>query len=219
MSGSYPGNSGYYGERGPYDSTTDIAAYAFLIRRILNRISTSIPVKVIAVAPGAVGPVGSVDVLPLVNQVDGLGNATPHGVIHGLPYSRIQGGTNAVIIDPKVGDIGIATFASHDISSVKANKAQSNPGSRRRFDWSDGMYIGGILNGTPDQYVEFNDTGINIVSPGTIRLQAPNITIHATTALRYDCDGNGTRIEPMTRDDYVIGSTNTSHALNPPEIP
>lgn len=59
----------------------------------------------------------------------------------------------------------------------------------------------------------------DITSAAKIRLVAPEIDIHATTKLKFDCDGNGTDIQPTTRTDYVIGSTSTSVALAPPEIP
>lgn len=69
------------------------------------------------------------------------------------------------------------------------------------------------------QQVVFRRTGVVVSSPTKIRLTAPTIQIHATSELAYDCDGNGTVYKPSTRDDYVTGSTNTSHALNPPEVP
>jgi hypothetical protein len=127
-----------------------------------------------------------------VNQVDGAGNATPHDVLHHLPYFRLQGGSDAVILDPKVGDIGLAGFASRDISSVKSTKAQANPGSARSFDMADGVYIGGMLNGVPEQYVQFTQGGINIVSPHAVTVNAGgdvavtaigNATIKAATAV------------------------------------
>jgi hypothetical protein len=138
-------------------------------------------VKIVSVTNnGGVSPVGFVDVQPLVNQVDGAGNATPHGVVYNIPYFRLQGGTNAIILDPQVGDMGMCGFASRDISSVKSSKGQANPGSGRTFDWADGLYFGGLLNGTPVQYIAFSSSGIDIVSPTQIRLAAPNIVLQAT---------------------------------------
>jgi hypothetical protein len=55
-------------------------------------------------------------------------------------------------------------ICDRDSSAVKASKDIANPGSYRRFDLADGMYFGGFLNGTPDQYVRFFDTGDG--SPG-----------------------------------------------------
>lgn len=193
---------------------------SFTILQWISKMQTAMPVRIIACTNnGGVGPFGFVDVLPLVNQIDGQGRATPHETIYGIPYFRMQGGTNAVIMDPQIGDIGICVFASRDISKVKATQDQANPGTFRSYSFSDGMYIGGILNGIPTQYVQFSTDGINLVSPVAINLVAPNINIHASSNLKYDCDGNGTVFTSNTRTDYVIGSTGTSEPLNPPEIP
>lgn len=151
-----------YGQFDPSDGASDYSKYAFVMAQILGRISTIRVVKVIAVSnDGEVSPVGTVDVQPLVNQLDGVGNATPHGVVFGVPYFRLQGGANAIIIDPIVGDLGFMVVSDRDISAVKAAKAQANPGSRRRFDLADGIYVGGILNGTPERYIRFNENSIS----------------------------------------------------------
>jgi phage baseplate assembly protein gpV len=176
-------NFGYPGTQEPASGAGDFGALSFLVNQILATISTVTLVKIVAVTNnGGVSPVGFVDVQPLVNQTDGAGNATPHGVVYGLPYFRLQGGTNAIILDPQVGDIGMCGFASRDISSVKASKAQANPGSGRVFDMADGLYFGGMLNGTPTQYVQFSAIGINVVSPTKITLQAPLVEVDASTS-------------------------------------
>lgn len=128
---------------------------------------------------GDLSPVGTVNVLPLVNQIDGSipPNSQPHITVYGLPYLRVQGGSNAVIIDPQPGDIGIAVFASRDISGVKATKAQANPGSQRSYDFADGIYMGGVLNGSPTRYIQFSGAGITINDPSIITLQAPSILL------------------------------------------
>ncbi|WP_246216996.1 oxidoreductase [Paraburkholderia panacisoli] len=130
---------------------------------------------------GGVAPVGFLTLQPLVNQLDGYGNATPHGPIYNVPYFRLQGGANAIIIDPQVGDIGFAGFADRDISSVKANKGQANPGSKRQFSMADAVYMGGILNGTPSQYIAFSASGVAITSPTAVTITAPTVNIDAST--------------------------------------
>lgn len=173
---------GHTGTKNPSDGKGDYSATLFAINQALARVNTCTLVKIVAVTnSGGLSPVGFVDVQPLVNQVDGARNATPHGVLHHLPYYRMQGGANAIILDPQVGDIGIAVFADHDISSVAAAKAQANPGSSRRFSMADGVYIGGTLNGTPTQYVQFSTAGIAIHSPTAIVLSAPDIQLNAAT--------------------------------------
>lgn len=182
MSQSQP--PGYQGSQRLSDQAGKFNALAFLVRAMLGDVATATIVRVEAVSnDGGVSPVGTVDILPLVAQVDGFGVAQEHGTIYGCPYMRLQGGANAVILDPQVGDIGIAVFASRDISSVIANKGPANPGSRRTHSMADGLYIGGVLNGTPEQYVQFSDAGITLSSPNAVTLQAPAVTIDASAVV------------------------------------
>lgn len=151
----------------------------FIISMLLNRIQTVTLVQVKAVNATGVNLVGTVDVQPMVAQLDGAGNAHAHGIIHNIPYFRLQGGADAIIIDPKVGDIGMCGFCSRDISSVKANKAPSAPQSRRKFDYADGLYFGGFLNGVPSQYIFFKESGIDVVSTGKIYMKGTSIELDA----------------------------------------
>jgi hypothetical protein len=162
-------------------------ATAALVLSMLSRVWTAAVVQVMAVTTDDEDEaVGFVDVMPLVNQVDGDGNAVPHGTISHCPYFRLQGGSNAVILDPKVGDIGIAVFASRDISSVIANKGQANPGTGGMFRAKDALYLGGILNGEPTQYVQFSDAGITLISPIAITLKAPAVIVKSPE-VEVDC--------------------------------
>ena len=154
----------------------------FIVEQALANVQTATIVKVIACSnDSGLSPVGTVDVQILANQVSiGAGGqmvGTPHLKMYGLPYLRVQGGANAIIIDPQPGDIGIAVFASRDITNVKSTKAQANPGSFRTHDFSDGMYIGGLLNGVPTQYIKFSDTGIEIVSPNNLRMTVGSASV------------------------------------------
>jgi hypothetical protein len=156
---------------------------SFVIEQMINRINTMTLVKVVKCTnTGGLSPVGFVDVVSLVTQLDGQGNPVPHDTIFGLPYVRIQGGANAIIIDPEVGDIGVAGFAGRDLSKVKATKAEALPGSNRKYSMSDGIYFGGTLNGTPTQYVQFNSSGITIHSPTKITVSAPVVEVNASTS-------------------------------------
>src|SRR5581483_6151026 len=138
----------------PMDVANEFATFAFIIRQFLNRVSTATLVTVKACTnTGGLSPYGFVDVIPLVSQINPTdGSTTPHGTVYRLPYFRIQGGANAVIMDPEKGDVGLAIFAMRDISAVKTDPAQavSNatagkgtpPGSLRQMDMADGLYIG-----------------------------------------------------------------------------
>lgn len=156
----------------------DYTELEFVFQQLAGRMATSQPVLVRAVGNG------TVDVQPMVAQIDGDGNATLHGIIHNVPVLMARGGTNGFIVDPVVGDIGLAVMASHDISSVKANKAPSNPGSRRRFDWADATYVPGMLGATLLQYVR--------VAGGGITLEAPMVTATHSMAVQDAATGSFT---------------------------
>jgi hypothetical protein len=184
------GDRAYAGIADPEDATSEHNRLSYLIRSLIGRMATTTIVRIVAVeSAGELAPVGFVDVNPLVAMIDGGGKATPHGTIHRVPYMRLQGGINAVIIDPVVGDIGIAVFASGDISAVKNNKGPSNPGSRRRNSFADALYIGGVLNGVPQQYIRFSSDGIE-VKGAAIKLIGP-VTIQGTLSTTDDVSITG----------------------------
>jgi phage baseplate assembly protein gpV len=178
----------------------------FAVQQAINKLQTATLVRIESCTnDGDLSPVGFVDVTPLVNQIDGANppNSFPHVTVYGLPYLRLQGGANAVIIDPQPGDIGVAVFASRDISKVKSTKAQANPGSFRSYDFADGLYLGGMLNGVPQQYVRFSSSGITIVAPNTITLQAPNIVLNGALA---QSGGDVTIAQKLTATGDIKGA-------------
>lgn len=221
--------AGYPGQQGLNDNVGEFNQHSFLIWQILARVRTCVPVEVMAVDGGGNAPVGFVDARPLVNQMDGGGNTFPHGTIFNLPYVRIQGGANAVIIDPVVGDKGLAMICDRDISSVKANRGRANPGSRRRFGLADGVYIGGILNAKPTCWIAFVDGKIEMspddgttsltIEAGKITLNAAEIISHATSKNVWDAGGTGFVYTPGAIDTYTDGITPSHHAPSPPEVP
>lgn len=147
----------------------------YIISQMLNMVRTNMLVKVVAVHDaGGVNLTGTVDVQPLVTQIDGFSNIEPHAVIYGLTYFRLQGGTNAIIICPEVGDIGIAAICDRDSSVVVNTKAQGAPGSHRQHCMSDGIYFGGMLNQVPIRYVAITDAGITINSDSIVTINAPS---------------------------------------------
>lgn len=170
------------GQASATDASSEYNATHFLIRQLIARVNTATLVQVQKVTNnGGVSPIGFVDVLPLINQIDGDDQPTPHVTVYNLPYCRLQGGTNAVILDPKVGDIGVVVFSSRDISTVKVAKKQSNPGSRRRYSMADGIFIATVIADAPQNYVQFTDNGgINIVSTGALTFSSTNATLDAS---------------------------------------
>lgn len=148
--------TGYPGQAGVWANLSDFNKQYFLVQQLIGTIRTVTLVQVQSCSNAdTVDAVGTVDVLPLVNMMDGAGKTYQHETIYNVPYFRLQGGKNAIIADPQKGDIGIALFADRDISSVKNSKKQGNPGSRRRYAFADALYIGGVLNDVPQQYLRF----------------------------------------------------------------
>jgi hypothetical protein len=212
----FPTEGGYLGFQKSNTAATNYGAFAFMIRTILARVHTSTLVKVMSVTnDGGVSAVGFVDVQPLVNQSDGAGVAMPHGTVYKCPYQRMQGGGNAIILDPQVGDIGVAVFAERDISSVVANKGKANPGSKRCFDMADAIYLGGLLNGVPTQYVRFSEDGITISSSTAVILAAPDVQINcARLEIAATTSASVTTPTWTVNGDHVVTGLMTTGTLS-----
>lgn len=178
----------------------------FAIKQIVGRMATATIVIVRAVREGVV------DVQPMVHQVAGDGSPVPHGVIVGIPAWRYQAGPSAIVLDPAVGDIGVAIFAHTDISKVKNTRAPALPDTRRRFDWADGIYFGGVLNPPPAQEIRLDAGGITITSldgqpvninaPGGANITAPTTTITGDASITGNVSVGG--------DLSVTGKTTTA---------
>lgn len=142
----------------PYNSMR----FAMDMARDAQMTCTIVKVKKVTVQD-EVGPIGRVNVLPLVQMIDGIQRTTDHTVVNNLPYFRMVGGKRAVIIDPREGDIGFVVTADRDISSVKEKKDTAPPGSNRRYNISDGMFVSAVLAEKPESYVRFvGDDAIEI---------------------------------------------------------
>lgn len=146
----------------------------WIIKQLLRAsVHTANLVKVLAVYPTA-SKVGFVDVQPLVQDRTTRDVVLDQAPIYKLPYLRLQGGMSAVILDPVVGDIGVAVFAERDITNVIATREQGAAPTDRTFAEADGLYLGGFLNADPNQYVKFLPAGgIEIVSTGDLILSTP----------------------------------------------
>ena len=169
-----------------YTDTTPLNQLEFLIKTLTRDMSTAIPVIITAVQAGDTNAAGYVDARPLVAQIDAWGNSLPMAAIHHLPYFRLQAGRAAFVLDPVVGDIGLAVFAQSDCSNVKQGANQTvQPGSWRKFDQSDGFYVGGFLNKSVDTFVRLAQDGVvTITAPEGVVIDAP--TVRMTGDVRAD---------------------------------
>lgn len=212
------------GQQDPSDTSNEVNQADFHIRQVLGRISTMKPVKIVAVYDNAGKPItqtgntgiaGFVDVQPLVNQIDGQGNALSHGIINGVPYARLQGGKNGIINDPQPGDITMMVCADRDISSVKANRGQANPGSFRQFDPADGICFGTIVGDPPDQYVRYRPDGVDYADKnGNLISTGPNgTTIKDKSGNVIDMTAGGITVTPASGPVKVVGDLQVTGSL------
>lgn len=158
----------------PFEAQFDKArAQDYAIQRLIRQIHTADLVKVLAVYPTE-GTTGFVDVQPMVLEATTTGVLLEQSPIYKVPYLRLQGGLSAVVLDPVVGDIGVAIFAERDISTVISTREPAGAPTARAYSSADGLYLGGFLNADPTQYVRFDpEGGIEIVSTGDLTLSAP----------------------------------------------
>jgi len=190
------------------DNASEIGRLQLIIKTALSGVRTSMPVQVISVTnAGGVSPIGTVDVQPMVSSVDGSGQIWAHGIIHNVPYMRIQGGANGIILDPVVGDIGVASVCDRDISTVQNSSKVSAPGSNRKHDMSDMVYLMTIIGAAPTQYVQFNSSGITITSPTNVTINAPTAVVNSST--------NVTMNTPLLKvsGDIIDNSATNTHTM------
>lgn len=161
----------------PADLLGDANVQDFVMRQFLAR-HVFITLAVVVAAHD-----GVLDVRPMVHAVTGRGTPIDNEIIYNVPVWRLQRGNSAVKMDPVAGDIGLIAICDEDISVVKRTRQPALPGSARTHNFSDAIYLGGVLNGQPTQYVEFADNQINVVSPGKIRLHASDIEAEAGNSI------------------------------------
>ncbi len=213
-------SNGYTGREDPTTAHDTYNALTFLINQVLNGTWTITLGQVKSVTGGGVGSPPVVSVQPMVNQTDGQGNSTPHGIINNVPAFRLQGGAGAFIVDPVVGDIGLLAFAMSDISAVKQTKAPANPGSFRTFDPSDAMYFGALLGATPTQYIQITPEGITIQFAAgiSITLGSAGITLQAGSAAILIANNGMITINGIVWDTHQHAVTTAPGITGPPEV-
>lgn len=210
-------------QRKTTSAATDFNSVAFQVQRALSEISTAEPVTVGAVdIPDPKGPVGFVDVTPLTTMVDGEGKAQAQGTQFKLPYLRIQGGKNAVIVDPKPGDKGLAVYAMRDTETLKETRGDDgpvNPGSGRTLDQGDGFFLGGFLNGEPERWVWVHDDGVEIEGKDNIKTHGKitvmdaedGWTVNAQAGATINATGGGLTVNGDVTINGSITWTGTAH--------
>lgn len=168
-----------------FASSNPLNSMEFFIRSLISQVvSTSLPVVVTAVErKGEEAGAGYVTVKPLLQPRNNSGDGLEVTTIPKLPYFRLQHGKAAIICDPKVGDIGLAVVAKHDISNINGSTTPKVPATYRKFDPSDSFYIGGFWGKAPEVFIHLDDEGtIKIKTPTKITLEAPDCEVNASTS-------------------------------------
>lgn len=131
------------GQLFPEDSNNEFTVITFIVRQMMSELETMTPVQVKTVHAGSGSPpvAGTVDVKLLISTLDGNANAVKPGVVYGVPYFRYQSANWAIINDPAANDFGFIVAASRDMSNVQKNPGQVNPGSFRKYSFSDGIFV------------------------------------------------------------------------------
>lgn len=180
-------------------------AQLFIIQKLIRGIHTAALVKVLAVRPTA-GTVGFVDVQPLVLDQDTNGVVIDQTPIYNIPYFQLQGGISAIILAPVVGDIGLCIFMARDTSNVNKTRQPGAAPTNRAYSSADGLYIGGVLNGDPTQWVKFNPAGgIDISSAG-------NLTLESAADMTLTAQGNFSITTQGTAALHATGAATMSAA-------
>lgn len=200
------------------DTSDDYSRTTFLVQSMLAK-QASATVVIVREVDASDPDHPQVSVQPMVSQVDGAGNAVDHGIIHGLPVWRLQGGGSAVIVVPEVGDIGLAVFASSDISNVKRKKAPTTPGSFRRNDWSDGIYMGGLLNTPATQFIRMDEAGITITAGEglPVTINADTVTMSGDLEVTGSVtSGSGSTFDGVSFDSHGHSGVTTGGGTSGP---
>ena len=191
---------------------------------LITNVNTAMPCKVVAIEKQeqrGVNIVGFVDIQLMIEQTNGQKKGNETAIICNVPYVRIQGGTNAVIIDPEINDLGVAIFASRDITNFKEARRQTPPATWRKFSISDAIYIGGIRNQKPVQYIHFRNDGIEIYSPKRVHITTPtvlidsdNTTINTSAKTTINANGGCEINAETTNNGNVLINGNTKISGN-----
>lgn len=208
-----------------FASSNPLNSMEFFIRSLISQVvSTSLPVVVTAVErKGEDAGAGYVTVKPLLQPRNNSGDGLEVTTIPKLPYFRLQHGKAAIICDPKVGDIGLAVVAKHDISNINGRTTPKVPATYRKFDPSDSFYIGGFWGKAPEVFIHLEDEGtIKIKAPRKITMDAPECEVNASTSFTVNSaqinlngpisgGGSGGADATFTGDVNAKGISLTSH--------
>jgi hypothetical protein len=149
--------------------------------------------KIVSCSSSGVNGSKTVVVSPMIATLDANGNKQPSVNLVELPHYRIQAGTDAVIIDPEPGDIGVFLCAKRDISNIReGGDVNQVPASFRQFDLADAVMIATIHTKTPTTYIRFKKDGsIEMTAPSSMTINTPLLTLNGDLKVNGKIDSSG----------------------------
>ena len=207
-----------------FTGTTQYNQLCYVVRQIISEmVNTSALVSVNSVdAGGPENAAGNLSATPLVAQTDARGNKLPMKPIPKLRFFRYQAGKAAIILDPVVGDQGVAVFFKQDSSGVKSGATEAVvPGSFRSFDQSDGVVFPSVQGAAPSVWIELTqDETVTIHAPNGVTIETDEevsisagdkITLTAPEIeLNGDMQVNGTMmLEDINMNTHTHGGVDT----------
>lgn len=169
---------------------------SFIIKSFMNNINTSDIVRVVNVDSAK----KTIDVIPVVSNINSEGDATPNSVIYGIKYIQWQFGENVIEANPKEGDVGLLVICKKDISSIDSGVIAS----KRKYCPADGIYIGGLcgFNASPTQIIKFDDTGITIQTDKSVNVKSTTIVNVNAPSVNIGVEGG--ELQPVARNGDVV---------------
>lgn len=145
---------------------------------------------------------------PLVIGRSASGEQIEPELVYNIPYFRLQMGTSAVIMDPKEGDIGLLLVCDENTAGVKSTNGPAVAPTGQRHSRQYGIYLGGValLNSTPDEYIKFTGSGIEIVGDVSI---TGKLTTTSTIEAEGEVTGNGIKLSAHVHGGVERGGSNT----------
>jgi hypothetical protein len=142
----------------------------------------------------------TVNVKPLVLNLDGDKKPIEATELKELPFIRQQGGTSGFVIEYNVGDIVLVGFCDRDPQGVIRSKKETAPATYCPFPLSGGIVLGAVLFAAAQVYLKTTDK-VYCVGSFDVSLDA-NIQGDLTVGGNSTITGNNT----VNGNNVVVGN-------------
>ncbi len=190
------------------DLTSEYNALNFIITSIIkSTVNTCYAVTVTKVDADN----QKVTVKPLIAQIDADNNKIELSEIFEIPYFRYSAGRTAVKLDPVAGDIGVLIIFKSDSNNIKTgDNSQILPNTFLNYPLYSGIYIGGMLNNDPENYIEIKDDSITINANKKIVINCQTAEINADSEVNI----NSSKINLGENASLALINEKITDALN-----